>query len=212
RHSDWQHPGASSRCSTCSLDARHWSGSWAGQLSGNQGAAFGAPLCIRQLLFSTVLGRSLASNSNARRCSRLRRCFRESDAIRDRDPSSPPPHLLITPFERSLRLLQCGGHSLIGRRDRSAGTCLGNLLHEPSPFRFAENHLQVDADDVLDYGVVIIAPIALVPLWATSVCATGLPDSTQRSTRCCGVNTRFPLPASRAARPGKARTTLGRRA
>ena len=81
----------------------------------------------------------LASSSKARRCSELRRRFRGADAIRNHDPSF--------------------------RRNRPPRTCLRDLLYEPPPLRFPDDHLAIDATDdrVLDHGVIVAGPIPRVP-------------------------------------------------
>src|SRR6267154_1136984 len=105
------------------------------------------------------------SSSRARRASRPRRRLRGVFPIGGSGPSFPPPHLLITLGERCLRFLQCIGHPLIGRRDWPPRTCLRDLLYEPPPLRFPEDHLAVDAtnDRVIDHGIVIVRPIARFP-------------------------------------------------
>src|SRR5258708_2570946 len=79
--------------------------------------------------------------------------------------SLPPPHLFITLFERCLRFLQRIGQPLIWRRDWPPRTCLRDLLQEPPPLRFPDDHLAIDATDdrVIDHGVIVVAPIARVP-------------------------------------------------
>src|SRR5712675_1125957 len=79
--------------------------------------------------------------------------------------SLPPSHLLVSLLECRLRLVQGVSHSLIWRRDWPPRTCLGDLLQEPPPLRFPEDHLPIDAayDRVVDHGVIVVAPIARVP-------------------------------------------------
>jgi hypothetical protein len=103
-----------------------------------------------------------ASSSSARRASALRRRFRGDFPIGGFCPSLPPPHLFITLFEPRLRPIQCIGHPLIGRRDRPPRTRLWDLLQEPPPLRFPDDHFPVDAtnDRLLDHGVIVVAPIA----------------------------------------------------
>src|SRR5258708_31035972 len=80
-------------------------------------------------------------------------------------PITSPSHLLITLGERRRRLIQCIGHSLIGRWDWPPRTCLRDLLQEPPPVRFPDDHLAIDATDdrVVDHGVIVVASIARGP-------------------------------------------------
>src|SRR5260370_7197109 len=108
---------------------------------------------------------SLASSSSAWRSSGLRRRFPGDFPIGDSSPSLPPLHLLITFGERRLRLVQCVGHPLIGRRNRPPRTCLRDLLQEPPPLRFPDDHLPVDttAHRLINHALVTLRPLSTLP-------------------------------------------------
>src|SRR5260370_40603295 len=49
--------------------------------------------------------------------------------------------------------------------ESAAPDLLGDLLQEPPPLRFPDDHLAIDAhnDRVVDHSVIVVAPIARVP-------------------------------------------------
>src|SRR5260370_13321056 len=76
------------------------------------------------------------------------------------------PELLISNLESSLGLVERIGHPLVRWRNRSPRTGFGNLMDEPSPLRFPDDHLPVDAADdggVVNDRVVVVGPISVDP-------------------------------------------------
>ena len=58
------------------------------------------------------------------------------------------------------------GHSLVGWSDPSPRTRLGDLVDEPPPLRFPDDHLPVDAADdggVVNDRIVVVRPISVDP-------------------------------------------------
>src|SRR5712691_11785075 len=120
-------------------------------------------MCEQQRLVDAVR----AMGQQLKRATRFRTetTFSRGHCHQNSSPSLPPSHIIITLCKRRLCLVQRVGHPLIWRRNWPPPTRLGDLLQEPAPLRFPDDHFPIDAtyDYVLDDGVVVVAPIARVP-------------------------------------------------